>query len=263
MKSAPIEYGAVTHAGRKRVNQDMLKVAPTDDRSSERGRIFAVADGMGGHNGGEVASRLACQGLDEYYQRSISGQPPWSAFVLSRHLEETVLRIDRLLRLQGFRNAALADMGTTLSCLVITSEHTIIAHVGDSRIYRLRRGYLTCLTTDHTFVQDMIFEGEIDPKNAAKHPMRHFLTRAVGTPESLDQADVRVDPLKGGDRFLLCSDGLFNSLRAEQIANTLSKSWPTRRIAATLVSEALYAGARDNITALVVKNDRNQHSGKA
>ena len=230
-------------------------MAPTDGRSCERGQIFAVADGMGGHNGGDVASRLACQGLDRYYQDPISGQPPWSAIVLSRHLEETVLRIDRLIRLRGFRNASLADMGTTLSCLLLTSEHAIIAHVGDSRIYRLRRGYLTCLTTDHTFVQDMIFEGEVDPEKAAEHPMRHFLTRAVGTPESLDQVDIRVDPLRTGDRILLCSDGLFNSLRSEQIANILSKSWAARRIAATLASEALCEGAKDNITALVVKND--------
>lgn len=254
-KGAFIEYGAVTHAGRKRVNQDMLSVPPANGRFSERGRIFAVADGIGGHNGGDVASRLACQGLDRYYQDSISGKPPWGAIDLSRHLEETVFRIDRLIRLQGFRNASLADMGTTLSCLVLTSEQAIIAHVGDSRIYLLRRGYLTCLTTDHNFVQDMIFEGEVDPEKAAEHPMRHFLTRAVGTPESLDRVDIRVDPLKTGDRFLLCSDGLFNSLRSEQIASILSRPWAARRIAATLASEALCAGAIDNITALVVKND--------
>ena len=118
-----------------------------------------------------------------------------------RHLEETVLRIDRQICRHGYRVPALADMGTTLSCLIMTARHTIIAHVGDSRIYRLRRGHLTCLTTDHTFVQDMIFEGEVDPTHAAKHPLRHMLTRVVGTQEPLEWVDTRIDPLLCGDRF--------------------------------------------------------------
>jgi serine/threonine protein phosphatase PrpC len=257
LKSASIEYGAVTHAGRKCPNQDTLCVTPGDVEFGERGRLFAVADGMGGHKGGNVASHLACQGLDGYYQRSISQKGSRSAIVLCRLLEETFLRTDRLIRREGYRNEDLADMGTTLSCMVLTHEHTIIAHVGDSRIYRLRRNYLTCLTSDHTFVQDMISEGEIDPAQASGHPMRHVLTRAVGTAEPLERVDTRIDPLRSEDRFLLCTDGLYNSLAPAQIAHQLNMPWPARQIASTLVFEAFRAGATDNITAVVIKNGSN------
>ena len=165
-----------------------------------------------------------------------------------------MLRIDRRIRRRGYRHADLADMGTTLSCLVITREHAIVAHVGDSRIYRLRRGYLTCLTVDHTFVQDMIFEGEVDPARAAEHPLRHLLTRVAGTAEPLEWVDTRIDPIRSADRFLLCTDGLHNSLAPAHIALVLNRPWQARRIASTLVADALQAGARDNITAIVIKN---------
>lgn len=171
-----------------------------------------------------------------------------------------MLRIDRHIRRQGRTRAVFSEMGTTLSCLVVTATHTIIAHVGDSRIFRLRRGHLTCMTTDHTFVQDMIFEGEVDAAHAAEHPLRHLLTRVVGTAEPLQWVDTRVDPLESGDRFLLCTDGLHGSLAEKQISYVLNKSWPARRIASTLLSDALQAGARDNITALVIKYGANRPS---
>ena len=253
LKATSIESGHASHAGRRPDNQDAWRVMPVRAGDLEKGRLFAVADGMGGELGGGLASRLACQGLDSYYQDRVSENPPWSARLLGDHLQETVLRIDRYVRWQGYLDAALAHMGTTLSCLVLTGAHSIIAHVGDSRIYRLRQGYLTCMTTDHTFVQDMVFEGEVDPARAAEHPLRHLLTRVVGTAEPLDYVDTRVDPLKDGDRFLLCTDGLHNSLGPEHISPVLNQPWHARKIASTLVGEALQSGARDNITALVLK----------
>lgn len=198
---------------------------------------------------------MACNGLDKYYQCRITGQPSWTPRDLKRHLEEALLRVDRDIRRCGLREPSLADMGTTLSCLVVSTGHTIVAHVGDSRIYRLRRGYLTCLTVDHTFVQDMILEGEIDPARAAGHPLRHLLTNVVGTVEPLEWVDTRIDQLADGDRFLLCTDGLHNSLPPQRIARELKKSCPAGQIAAGLVHLAVRAGARDNITAVVVKHE--------
>ena len=262
MTAISLGYGVITHAGRKPVNQDRLRVTSRDASDGARGRLFAVADGIGGHNGGEVASLLACRGLDGYYQRSVSGKRPWNAMALGRLLEETVMKIDRRIRRKSLQNKALADMGTTLSCLAVIQGYSIIAHVGDSRIYRLRRRHLTCLTTDHTFVQDMIFEGQIDPARAAAHPMRHVLTRAVGTAEPLEWVDTRIDPLQQGDCFLLCTDGLYNSLTSAQIAHHLSMLRPPRRIAATLAFEAFRAGAVDNITAIVIKLDGHGYSRK-
>lgn len=212
---------------------------------------------MGGQPGGGLASRLACDGLAGYYQRPISGRPPWDAHRLKRHLEETIFRIDRRIRIHGHGDPAMTDMGTTLSCMVLTSEHAVAAHVGDSRIYRLRRGHLTRLTMDHTFVQDMINEGEVDPAHARKHPLRHLLTRVVGTAEALQWVDTRIDTLRANDRFLLCSDGLTNVLTSGQIARALCEHGHARQIAVNLVSRSLRSGARDNVTALVVKNGRH------
>ncbi len=250
---APIEWGHASHIGRRTANEDSVYVA-TDSNDSDRGWLFAVADGMGGQPGGGIAGRLACDGLSGYYQHPLTGRLGWDARRLKRHLEETVLRIDRQIRKYAHGDPALADMGTTLSCLVLTPQHAIIAHVGDSRIYRLRRGHLTGLTMDHTFVQDMINEGEVDPARAETHPLRHLLTRAVGTGETLEWIDTRIDPLFENDRFLLCSDGLTKILSTGQIARALCEHGHARQIAVNLVSRALQAGAKDNVTALVVKN---------
>lgn len=248
-----LEWGHASHIGRRTSNQDRIYVSPRDIRA-DTGRLFAVADGMGGQPGGALAGRLACNGLADYYERPACGRPPWDPRCLKRHLEETILRIDRQIRRYGQGDPRLADMGTTLSCMVLTLQHIIIAHVGDSRIYRLRRGRLNCLTMDHTFVQDMINEGEVDPTRAGTHPLRHLLTRAVGTEEALEWVDTRIDPLRDDDRFLLCTDGLTNTLSTGQIADSLGELGHARQIAVSLASRAVMAGARDNVTALVVKN---------
>ncbi len=240
-------YAAETHIGRRARNEDAVRIP-----SSENDLLFAIADGLGGHSGGDLASRLACQGLTRYDQDRTAEPSALHPESVSRRLVATVLRIDKLIRLHGRNDAALADMGTTLSCLVLAQGQSIIAHVGDSRIYRLRRGHLTCLTTDHTFVQDMIFEGQVDPERAASHPLRHLLTRSVGTPEPLEWVDTRIDDVFRGDRFLLSTDGLHTALSAERLAAVLGKPWNPQRVAARLVSEALQAGANDNISAIVI-----------
>ena len=172
--------------------------------------------------------------------------------MLKRHLEETVLHIDRRIRLSGRKNPALEEMGTTLSCLVLAERHAIIGHVGDSRIYRLREGRLTCLTVDHTFVQDMIFEGEVDPEKANSHPLRHMLTRALGALEPLEQVDTRIDPSRTGDRYLMCTDGLYSTLGDEKMAAQLASGRNASQIADSLVEEAVDMETRDNATAVVI-----------
>ena len=159
-----IDVGVSSHIGQRPYNQDAVRVTTTPMPLNGKGSLFAVADGMGGHPGGDLASHLACDGLNNYYEKKIKDKR--SPADISRHLVEAIIRIDRWIRLQGLRDRKLEDMGTTLSCLVITNTHSVIAHVGDSRIYRLRKGHLACLTVDHTFVQEMIFEGEVDLRKA-------------------------------------------------------------------------------------------------
>jgi serine/threonine protein phosphatase PrpC len=257
VKLSPKTYftniGVSTNIGRRPSNQDAVLVTGTPLTLGNKGRLFAVADGMGGHAGGSIASHLACDGLYYYYERETNKQVQQSPMEIGRCLTEVIIRIDRHIRLQGLKHSKLAEMGTTLSCLVITDSYSIIAHVGDTRIYRLRDGHLACLTVDHTFVQDMIFEGEVNPAQAHLHPLRHMLTRVVGTQEPLTFVDSRIDPLKIKDCFLLCSDGLYNALSDAYILDLLSNQSIASKSAEELVAQALREGARDNITAIVIR----------
>jgi PPM family protein phosphatase len=246
-----VVYASESHAGGRTRNEDTTFTPSAEQRAHIRGQLFAVADGMGGHQGGGLASRLACQGLEYYYKGRLP-EALGRSDILTHHLNATILRIDKSIRLYGRTREELSQMGTTLSCLVLAHPYSIIAHVGDSRVYRLRRGYLTCLTTDHTFVQEMIFEGHLAPEKAASHPLRHLLTRAVGTQETLEWVDSRIDPAFAGDRFLLSTDGLHTVLSADRMAAVLGSPWGVRRIAAQLVTEALKAGAKDNISVIVI-----------
>ena len=246
--------GFRTHVGGRDVNEDAMYQAAAAEtgRENPRGRLWAVADGMGGHSGGREASNLACRGLQAFFERPLTDPKDLSARALCRHLTETVLRVDRLVRQKAASRPSLAHMGTTLSCLLLADGHSIIAHVGDSRIYRWRRGHLTCLTTDHTFVQEMIFEGEVSPEKADVHPLRHFLTQAVGTVEPLDHVANRMDRICDGDRFLLCTDGLHNVLDAGRLAAVMSLDKDADSLAEDLVAAALNHNTPDNVTALVV-----------
>lgn len=250
-----LDAGYCSHSGLgRRTNEDALFPLPVDmpAAAGPRGRLWAVADGMGGHSGGKVASALACRLLQTYYDRPLAENAHVSIKGLCRHLAETVLRIDRQVRRRAQSNEALTHMGTTLSCLLLADGYSIIAHVGDSRIYRWRRGYFSRLTTDHTFVQDMIFEGEVAPGNARLHPLRHLLTNAVGTGEPLCHVEHRTDRIHTGDRFLLCTDGLYNVLSTDRLAALISSDGPADHIAEALVAEALKKKTQDNVTALVV-----------
>lgn len=243
-----MDHGIRTHIGQRPQNQDNVLTV-----TGGWGSLFAVADGMGGHAGGALASRLACERLADFFADESNGRGRKAPDALSRRLVEAVLRTDWYIRRYGRLRREFADMGTTLSSLLVTGTHGVIAHVGDSRIYRLRRGRLNRLTVDHTFVQDMIFEGEITPSQALIHPFRHMLTRAVGTEEPLEFVDSRIDKIKTGDRFLLCSDGLTGVLKECIILETLGNmSTDAAHTAARLVDKAIQKGARDNVTAIIV-----------
>lgn len=250
-----LDTGFSTDIGLARAeNEDAVYISPpaVTEGENPRGRLVAVADGMGGHSGGGFASAMACGALTTYYRRPLNEPPPWTAATLERHLFETVFRIDRLVRRTASSRIVLRHMGTTLSCLLLTPDRSIVAHVGDSRIYRWRRDYLTCLTTDHTFVQEMIFEGEVDPESAHLHPLRHLLTNVVGTVEPLSHVDHRIDRIQAGDRFLLCSDGLHNVLAPEVLSVFLASGEDADRTASALVDAALERKTKDNVTALIV-----------
>jgi len=259
--SVTFDTGYDSHIGfGRKTNEDHLFQVPMDVGASVvqcKGRLWAVADGMGGHTGGEIASSMACRGLRDYYDKPCIHNAGPVTQPLSRHLVETVIRVDRQVRLKAANHVDLAHMGTTLSCLLLADGHSIIAHVGDSRIYRWRDGHLTCLTTDHTFVQEMIFEGEVDPNKAHLHPLRHLLTNVVGSVEPLSHVDCRIDPFRAGDRFLLCTDGLYHAVQDTDLAAIMGSEAAAGTMARDLVAAALKEKTKDNVTALVVRLRKN------
>lgn len=229
--------GAVTDRGRVRqVNQDAFLDRP------DLG-IWAVADGMGGHSDGALASRLLVEGLGALPRPRLLGRGARAAI-------EVVRTVNRALIAQA-QTAGSDLIGSTLVALLAVGEQCAILWVGDSRIYRLRDGALRQLTTDHSQVQALIDAGLLAPELSEAHPLSNVLLRAVGGEEALS-VDRRIERLRPGDRYLLCSDGLFRELDAGAMAAILSAA-PPAEAARDLVERACAHGARDNVTALVVQ----------
>lgn len=203
--------------------------------------LYAVSDGMGGARAGEVASQMACFGL--------MGIDPVSAG--PAELSGVVVSINRAITGRSAADNALMGMGTTLTAALIRDGRLILAHVGDSRAYLLRQGGLTQLTEDHSWVGEMVRRGELTPAQAAVHPHRSVITRALGT-EAEVVPDVSETPVAPGDRLLLCSDGLSGMVTDEAIAGVLRSGGEPQGVAEELVRAALAGGGEDNITVVVV-----------
>jgi protein phosphatase len=225
-----------TDTGRQRSeNEDSLFV---------RAPIFVVADGMGGAQAGEVASKTAADAFD----RDLPELSP--ELFLRETIEDANRRIHELARADPSR----AGMGTTITAALVNAqtEEVGIGHVGDSRAYRLRHGKLERLTRDHSLVEEMRRKGQITDAQAEEHPQRSIITRALG-PEPEVEVDVQTVPAAPGDVFLLCSDGLTTMVDEARIDAVLSDAASMREAVRSLVDEANGAGGRDNITALAFR----------
>ena len=222
--------GARTDVGRVRSgNEDSFMVHEP---------LFAVADGMGGHQGGEVASNLALETLQK-----ASGPDD---------LADTVREANRAVYEKAAGNPRLAGMGTTLTAVIVETEQAFrLAHIGDSRLYLLRDGKLDRITTDHTVVERLVGEGRLTPAEAEIHPQRNILTRALGVDAEVEVDEERVD-VRVGDRLLLCSDGLTGMVEDEEIHRILAEQGDPQAAADLLVEAANTAGGQDNITAVVI-----------
>jgi protein phosphatase len=225
-----------TDTGRQRsANEDSFFV---------RAPIFAVADGMGGAQAGEVASKAAADAFDRDLP---SGRP-------ENFLRETIEAANRTIHELARDDPSRTGMGTTITAAVVDSggEEVAIGHVGDSRAYRLRGGKLERLTRDHSLVEEMRRKGQITDAQAEDHPQRSIITRALG-PEPEVDVDVQTVAAGPGDVFLICSDGLTTMLGEDQIAKLLGDASSMEAAVRALVDEANRAGGRDNITALAFR----------
>ncbi|KAF3886427.1 MULTISPECIES: Stp1/IreP family PP2C-type Ser/Thr phosphatase [Nostocales] len=221
-------------------NQDAYYIDPED-------RFFIVADGMGGHAGGEQASRIATQEIQTYLTEN------WKAPKSSEQLlEEALLKANEAILLDQQHHPERADMGTTVVAIMFRDpELPWCAHVGDSRLYRFRSSQLEQITEDHTWVARALKMGDITSEEARIHPFRHVLSRCLGR-EDLHQVDIKQVDIKAGDRLLLCSDGLTEELADQTISSFLEENPAVDKAAYSLIESAKEHGGHDNITVVIV-----------
>ncbi len=228
-----ITHGATTHSGQvRKENEDALLV---------EGRLYVVADGMGGHNAGEVASAMAIKSL----------QAAASGITDEASLNTALDKANEAIYEESMTNHVHHGMGTTIAALVMTEDSVVVGNIGDARIYRWHEGNLSRITKDHSYVQELVDEGIISLEEARVHPRRNIVTRALGIDGEVE-ASTSTLPITVGARYILCSDGLVDEVTDAEIAAILTRHSNAQAAADALVSAANAAGGRDNVTVIVV-----------
>lgn len=221
--------------------------------------LFVVADGMGGHNAGEVAAHLAVEAIRDFVVESASGDLTWPFTYEPAYSPEsnrllTAVRLaNRRIYEQGCAHAAMEGMGTTVVAILAAGDQVALVSVGDSRIYRWRDGSLEQMTNDDTWLATVMGVPD-DSRTESNHPLKHVLTSVVGTREDLRPSS-REEALRAGDRFVLCSDGIHGRLDAAAIADVVRAGGSPEELASALVEAALARRTGDNATALVIAVD--------
>lgn len=239
-----LEFGFRSDTGRVRdINQDAFFVMPDE-------RIFLVADGVGGHNDGELASRTVMADIAEYVKEK--PLPDDADDETVKNYFENVIRYVNTHIYDMARKNAPGGMATTLVALYLKDGKAYAANVGDSRIYQIRDGGITQITEDHTYVNSLVKEGIITKEQGKTHPDRNMITRAIGAEKDV-RPDLFIFDIKEGDILLLCTDGLYNEVSDQELCEALSSAGDMRTACSALVDEANLRGGADNITAVSVR----------
>lgn len=225
---------AVSHVGKIRANNQ--------DSGYVGSSLLVVADGVGGHAGGDVASAISVKRIAEV------DQPYPTANDAEFALQSALIGANQLLAETVFEHSELTGMGTTVSAILRVRDKVVMAHIGDSRVYRHRAGRLEQISADHTFVQRLVDSGRITPEEAAVHPRRSVLMRVLGDVDASPEVDTAILDTLPGDRWLLCSDGLSSYVPEERIAAILASVPGAEPAAYRLVKESLDHGGPDNVT---------------
>ncbi len=247
-----VELANLTDVGLQRENNEDYYgywESDSDEEFRRKGRLAIVADGMGGHEGGEEASHLAVETVRQAYRES-SGDPQYALLVGFQSAHEQIQQHAR-------EHSQLSGMGTTCTAVALTDARLFYAHIGDSRLYLLRNGVLTRVTSDHSRVTDLVDAGLIQPQDAENHPDRNVLSKAMGVGDEFQpETPHEPIPLLTGDILLLCTDGLWSLLSDQELLEALQSLSPTDACR-ELVRRAKERGAPDNITLQVLRIDKD------
>ena len=237
-------------AGMQRENNEDSIYVGGDNKEVKN--IFIVADGMGGHNAGEVASRLAIDKFIEYisphFKNGIDSETVLDVLL------EGVVYANRVIYNEAVSDESRNGMGTTFTCACLNNGKMYAVHVGDSRIYILTDGSLKQVSNDHSFVMEMVRQGKLTPQEAANSPKRNIITRAVGSEEKID-VDTIIKELKYGDVVLICSDGLSTMVNDREIEEIMNKHSDAEKTIEALIEKANKNGGKDNISAIIIRNE--------
>ncbi len=228
------------------MNQDSFYVAKEDDEI----KLCILADGMGGYKGGEIASSVAVYSAQNYICNNFKTIPKERSDIL-KLVSDSIEYANLMVYERSKETEELKDMGTTLDVCLIYNNKVFIGHVGDSRVYRIRKNIMRRLTKDHSYVQKLITDGEISQEEADTHPKKNMLVKAVGC-NALVEPDVMCKGFLKDDILLMCSDGLTNMLKDEQIYEVLLQN--SENPVAALINSANREGGSDNITAIIIDN---------
>lgn len=266
-------YG-LSHPGRVRSNNEDVFVVgdlartlivrhtnipqPTETHSRHRGHVFLVADGVGGNEAGDVASRLGTDTVEEFLLntfRRFAAVPSTDGQAALRELQAALRQADARLFDEAVRHPEWRGMGTTLTLAIASGRRLFVAHAGDTRSYLFSGGILRQLTTDHTVAAEMARSGLISPSQQDQHPWRHVLTNLLGGTEHGVRAEVHLLDLHPGDVLVLCTDGLTDMVPDEAIAAVLAAKADPEAACRRLIDAANENGGEDNVTAIVARFD--------
>lgn len=242
-----MQFGAVTDIGKQRkINEDSYFVNDDD--------VFAyaiVADGMGGHQAGEVASMMAVDIIKDHLKNNLSANLDYVE--TGEVIRQAFISANSIIYTYAKNHYKIMGMGTTTTLSMIYGGKVITAHVGDSRSYMITDNGIKQITKDHSYVQELVSRGEITEEQARNHPKKNYITRAMGAEDTV-KVDIIIKPYNG-EKILLCSDGLSNYLYDEEIKENINKAKTLQKGAEKLVKLANDRGGRDNITAVVLERE--------
>jgi PPM family protein phosphatase len=244
-----VEAASLTDVGLQRDNNEdsyLYWEPESEDEFLRKGRLAIVADGMGGYEGGQEASRLAVETVRDVYDHHFNGDPQSTLSLGLQTAHEAIQRY-------ALEHPEFSGMGTTCTALAIVDHQLFFAHVGDSRLYLIRRETIERLTRDHSYVGRLVESGIVSSEDAESHPQRHILTAALGSGRELfPDAPAHPIPLQDGDLLILCTDGLWSVVGERQLAQIANANAPAEACR-KLVRAALERGAPDNVTVIILR----------